>query len=77
MSEDRVASPDKPRDDFRKIRGVVLGIVRRWRDVLAFSVSTKVEKDAPILRQLLSYRTPDAAVTTVAVKAEKRDGAFR
>jgi hypothetical protein len=77
VSEDRVRSPDKPRDDFREIRGVVLGIVRRRGDVIAFSVSTEVEKDAAILRQLLSYRTPDAAVTTVAVKAEKRDGAFR
>jgi hypothetical protein len=51
---------------------VVLGIVCRRRDVLAFAVPTGVEEHASILGELVSYEAPDAAVAAVAMKAEER-----
>jgi hypothetical protein len=73
VSEDRVGTPDELRDDFREVRGMVLRIVCRWRDVLALAVPTEVEEHAAILGQLLRHEPPDTAMAAVAVQAKERD----
>ena len=72
MSEDSVWAPHQRGDDRRKISGVVLGIVCRWRYVFAVAVPTEVEKDAAKLAKLLRYGPPNAAVAAVAMQAEQR-----
>jgi hypothetical protein len=73
VSEDGVGSPDELRDDLREVGGVVLGIICRWRDVLALAVPTEVEEDAAILGKLMRHEPPDTAVAAVAVQAEESD----
>jgi hypothetical protein len=72
VSQDSVWALDEPCDDRRKISGVVLGIVCRWRHVFAIAVPTEVEKHAAKLAKLSRYGAPNAAVAAVAMQAEER-----
>ena len=73
MSKDRILALHKLRDDFHEVFCVVLGIVCRWRDMLALAVPTEVEKHATILWKFSGHQAPDATVTAVAVQAEASD----
>ena len=55
MSENRILALQKARDDFHEVFCVVLGIVCRWRDMLALAVPTEVEKHAAILRKFSGH----------------------
>src|SRR3989454_5310432 len=60
-----------PGDDRRKISGVVLGIVCRWRHMFAIAVPTEVEKHAAKLAELPRHGPPNAPVATVAMRSEE------
>ena len=72
VSKDSVRVLHEPGDDRRKIRGVVLGIVCRWRHVFAVAMPTEVEKHAAKLAKLPCGGPPNAAVAAVAMQAEER-----
>src|SRR5207249_6443672 len=72
VSKDSVWVLHEPGDDRRKIRGVVLGIVCRWRHVFAVAMPTEVEKHAAKLAKLPCGGSPNAAVAAVAVQAKQR-----
>ena len=70
VSEDSVWAPHQRGDDRRKISGVVLGIVCRWRYVFAVAMPTEVEKHAAKLAELPRDGPPNAPVAAVAMEAE-------
>ena len=72
VSQDSVWALHEPGDDRRKISGVVLGIVCRWRHVFAVTVPTEVEKHATKLAKLSRDGAPNAAVAAVSMQAEQR-----
>jgi hypothetical protein len=74
VSEDRILALDKWRDDFHEVFCVVLGIVCRWRGMLALAVPTEVEKHAAIFWKPSGHQAPDATVTAVAVQAKASQG---
>ena len=77
MSEDRVGSLHQSRNKRGKVFGVVLGIVCRWRYMLALAVPAEIEQHATMLEKFPRDGSPHAAVAAVAVQAQARDGTRR
>jgi hypothetical protein len=63
----RVRRFDDLRDDRSEIGGVVLGVIRRWRHVIAVAVAAVVEQDDAVLAKLARAEPPNPAMAAVPV----------
>jgi hypothetical protein len=50
-----------------EIGGVVLGVIRRWRHVIAVAVAAVVEQDDAVLAKLARAEPPNPAMAAVPV----------